>query len=560
MGLNCSIECKNVEIISYYSKKPSQRFPFGVFELSLFHINHGMENRKVRLRYAPSPTGPQHIGGIRTALYSYLFAKKHGGDFLLRIEDTDQTRYVEGAEAYILAALKWSGIQIDEGVGVGGKFAPYRQSERKELGIYRTYSEQLLKDGYAYYAFDTAEELEKMRQSAVATNGKIPQYDSVTRMQMRNSLSLSAETLQDLLKSGVPYVVRLKVPQDETIRFTDLIRGEVSVHSSQLDDKVLLKSDGMPTYHLAHIVDDFLMEISHAVRGEEWLPSAPAHILIYRYLGLESKMPQYAHLPLLLKPDGNGKLSKRDGDRLGFPTFPLTWVDPQTQEISQGYRERGYLPEAFINMLALLGWNPGTEQEIFTMQELIAAFSFERVSKSGARFDPEKTKWFNQQFLRKKDSGELADLLMIELNKHGIEAGHEYADKVCRLMKEKIYFISDIPEQAAWLFSEPEKYDLAAVKKKWQSDFPAFMDDLIARFETLEPFDSLQTEACFKETAEKRQLNPGSFMQLFRICLSGLSGGPALFEIAEVLGKEKVNQRLRCAMAYFPQFLESKEV
>lgn len=518
-----------------------------------------MDSKKIRLRYAPSPTGPQHIGGIRTALYSFLFAKRHGGDFLLRIEDTDQTRFVEGAEDYIIEALNWCGIKIDEGVSVGGKFSPYRQSERKELGIYSKYAQQLVESGNAYYAFDTAEELEQMRQSATATNGKIAQYDAVTRLQMKNSLSMSADEVKIAMESGKPFVIRLKVPSDETIIFKDLIRGVVSVHSSQLDDKVLLKSDGMPTYHLAHIVDDYLMEISHAVRGEEWLPSAPAHILIYRYLGLEKVMPQYAHLPLLLKPDGNGKLSKRDGDRLGFPTFPLTWIDPKTQEVSQGYRERGYVPEAFINMLALLGWNPGTEQEIFSMDELIAAFSFERVSKGGARFDPEKTKWFNQQFLRMKSNRELGKLLIEELQKHSIHSTEEYAEKVCKLMKEKIYFISDIPEQAAWLFSEPVNYDLAAVKKKWSADFPIFIDALIKNYEGTEPFDAVTTEAVFKSSAEQLQMNAGQFMQLFRICLSGLSGGPALFEIAEVLGKEKVIKRLHFSLEHFSKSIEVKE-
>lgn len=522
-------------------------------------IKEGMENKRVRLRYAPSPTGPQHIGGIRTALYSYLFAKKHGGDFLLRIEDTDQTRFVEGAEAYIIESLAWCGIEVDEGVDVGGKFAPYRQSERKALGIYKIYSDQMLAAGHAYYAFDTAEDLENMRQSAAATNGKIPQYDAVNRMQMKNALSLAEDEVKKLLETGVPYVIRLKIPQDETIKFTDLIRGEVSVHSSQLDDKVLIKSDGMPTYHFAHIVDDYLMEISHAVRGEEWLPSAPAHILIYRFLGLEAAMPRYAHLPLLLRPDGNGKLSKRDGDRLGFPTFPLTWTDPKTGEVSQGYRERGYLPDAFINMLAFLGWNPGTEQEIFSMDELIAAFSFERVSKSGARFDPEKTKWFNQEFLRRKDEKALGALLIPELKKNNISSTIEYAEKVCKLMKEKIHFITDILEQAPWLFAEPEKYDLAAVKKKWNDNFPVFVKALMSTYKTLENFDMQSTEAAFKETAESLQMNAGSFMQLFRICLSGMSGGPALFEIAEVLGKEKVLERLEYALAYLPQQIESKE-
>src|SRR5690606_34484939 len=354
--------------------------------------------RRVRTRFAPSPTGPLHMGGVRTALYAYLFAKKNGGDFLLRIEDTDQNRFVPGAEDYIIEALRWCGIHIDEGVSVGGPHAPYRQSERKEN--YRQYALQLIESGHAYYAFDTAEELEQQRKSAEEKKQTFA-YGSATRMNLKNSLTLSADEPQKLLDDDVPHVIRLKVPADETIVFTDLIRGEVRFNSSLVDDKVLLKSDGMPTYHLAHIVDDYQMEITHAIRGEEWLPSAPAHILTYQYLNWKDKMPQYAHLPLLLKPDGKGKLSKRDGDRLGFPVFPLEWKDPFSGEISSGYREKGYYHEAFINMLAMLGWNPGTEQELFTMDELVQAFSFDHVHKAGARFDPEKAVWYNAQWLQR---------------------------------------------------------------------------------------------------------------------------------------------------------------
>src|ERR1019366_930677 len=369
-----------------------------------------MENKRVRLRFAPSPTGGLHMGGVRTALFSYLFAKKHKGDFILRIEDTDQTRYVKGAEEYIIESLKWCGIEPNEGVGFGdGPHKPYRQSERKESGIYKKYADQLIAGGHAYYAFDTPEELDAMRKRLEAAKVAAPQYNSVTRQNMRNSLTLSEDEVKKLMDANTPFVVRLKVPRNEEIRFHDIIRGWVVVNSTQVDDKVLLKSDGMPTYHLAHIVDDIEMKISHAVRGEEWLPSAPAHILIYRYLNCEDKMPLFALLLLILKPDGNGKLSKRD--KSGIPMFPLNWYDNRTGESYTGYRQIGFFPEAFVNMLAMLGWNPGTTQEIFSMEELIEAFSFERVNKSGAKFDPEKTKWFNQQYLKKKNNDELANII-----------------------------------------------------------------------------------------------------------------------------------------------------
>ncbi|MHB8403234.1 MAG: glutamate--tRNA ligase, partial [Bacteroidia bacterium] len=395
-----------------------------------------MSNSRVRLRFAPSPTGGLHMGGVRTALFSYLFAKKHGGDFILRIEDTDQTRYVKGAEEYIINSLKWCGIEPNEGVGFGdGPYAPYRQSERKELGIYKKYADKLIASGHAYYAFDTAEELDEMRKRLEAAKVVAPQYNAVSRQNMRNATTLSEDEVKKLLAEGTPYVVRLKVPRNEEIRFNDIIRGWVVVNSSQVDDKVLLKSDGMPTYHLAHIVDDIEMKISHAVRGEEWLPSAPAHILIYRYLGLEEQMPKLAHLPLILKPDGNGKLSKRD--KSGIPMFPLNWYDERTKESYAGYREHGFFPEAFINMLAMLGWNAGNNQEIYSKEELINLFSFERVNKAGAKFDPEKTKWFNQQYLRKKSDEELAELFMPILKEHNITVEKSFAVGFCKLIKEK---------------------------------------------------------------------------------------------------------------------------
>ena len=413
--------------------------------------------KRVRVRFAPSPTGGLHMGGVRTALFNYLFAKKHGGDFILRIEDTDQTRFVEGAEQYIVDALKWCGIEPNEGVGFGdGPHKPYRQSERKELGVYKKYAEQLIASGNAYYAFDTAEELEEMRKRMEAAKVTAWQYNSVTRQNLKNSLTLSENEVNKLLADGAKYVVRLKVPRNEDIRFHDIIRGWVTVNSSQVDDKVLLKSDGMPTYHLAHIVDDIEMKISHAVRGEEWLPSAPAHILIYRYLGLENEMPKLAHLPLILNPDGNGKISKREAR---FPVFPLSWKDPREAQPYVGYKESGYYPEAFINILALLGWNPGNNEELFTVAELANLFDFERVNKSGAKFDPEKAKWFNQQYLRKKTDAELAEAFTPTLKEKGIDRSPEFIINFCKLVKEKVQFVHEFWEQGKYVFEAPTAYD-----------------------------------------------------------------------------------------------------
>lgn len=537
-----------------------------------------MQNKKIRLRFAPSPTGPLHIGGVRTALYSYLFAKKHNGDFILRIEDTDQNRFVPGAEEYIIESLKWCGITPNEGVGFGeGKHAPYRQSERKDM--YRKYAEQLVASGYAYYAFDTAEELDAERKKAESAGGAFS-YDANTRKLLKNSLMLSKEEVQQKIAAGEHCVIRLKTPEQEEIKFTDLIRGEVSFHSSIVDDKVLLKSDGMPTYHLAHIVDDVLMEITHAVRGEEWLSSAPAHILIYRYLGWEEKMPLYAHLPLLLKPAGSGKLSKRDGDKLGFPVFPLEWKDPVSGEISSGYREKGYFPEAFVNMLALLGWNSGTEQEIFSMEEMIQAFSFEHIHKAGARFDPEKTKWFNQQYLHKKNELELANFIwerqtfyhnnilgkrpLFELffpdttSKEQAEKelkgynnnNFQYLVKVCSLMKEKATFPDDIIIQGTYFFYPPETYDIEIINKKWNDNSKKFFEMLFENFSKISSFTKTEIDACIKQTAAQLGIKSGEVMQLLRVLISGKGSGVDLLGILELLGRDEVCERLKKGMVF----------
>lgn len=500
------------------------------------------------------------MGGVRTALYNYLFAKKNNGDFLLRIEDTDQNRFVPGAEAYIIESLKWCGIIPDEGVGFGdGPHAPYRQSERKEM--YRQYAEQLIKDGFAYYAFDTSEDLEEMRKKMEAAKSSFS-YNGITRQNLLNSLTLSEDEVEKRLKSEDAYVIRLKVPRNEEVRVKDIIRGWVVVHTSQMDDKVLFKSDGMPTYHLANVVDDYLMKITHVIRGEEWLPSAPSHVLLYRYLGWENVMPEFAHLPLLLKPDGNGKLSKRDGDRLGFPVFPLNWEDPETKEKSSGYREKGYFPEAFVNMLVLLGWHPSGNQELFTMEELIQDFSLERVSKSGAKFDPEKTKWFNQQYLRQHSDDDLATIFSEDLKQKAKTAffnsidknvnpnfnfligNNTYVKEAVRLTKEKAHFANEFWELSSFFFVKPEEYDQAVVAKRWNENAKTFFNTLIDNYKPMPSFDHTEAEAMFKQTAEQLGVKSGEVMQLFRVLLSGLAGGPVLFEMAALLGKEEVIVRL----------------
>jgi glutamyl-tRNA synthetase len=490
----------------------------------------------VRVRFAPSPTGPLHMGGVRTALYNYLFAKHHKGTFIIRIEDTDQTRFVPGAQEYILDSLNWCGITPDEGPGIGGEYGPYIQSERKAM--YRPYAEQLVAEDKAYYAFDTAEELDAVRDQAKQMGMPNWQYNSVTRSSMKNSLTLSADEVQRRLDAGEPYVIRMKMPRNQDVRFEDIIRGWVVVNTNNLDDKVLFKSDGMPTYHLANIVDDHLMKITHVIRGEEWLPSAPLHVLLYDAFGWEA--PKMAHLPLLLRPDGNGKLSKRDGDRLGFPVFPANWTTSEG-ELYSGYRENGYFAGAFINMLAFLGWNPGTTQEIFSMQELIDAFTLERVGKAGAKFDPDKTKWFQQQYLKHTDDVVLADLLMQEFT---IDAPKERVISFCKLMKERATFLRDMMSEGAYLFDAPETYDEQTVSKKWKDDSAALMAEWKEILAGLSAFDAPSIEGAFKSFLETKGLGIGAVLPLFRLLMTGVGMGPSMFEITAFLGKEESLTRM----------------
>jgi len=498
-----------------------------------------MSSSNIRVRFAPSPTGPLHIGGVRTALYNYLFARKNGGKFILRIEDTDQTRFVPGAEEYIVEAFKWCGIEFDEGVTKGGPFGPYKQSERKEM--YRQYAGQLVTSGNAYYAFDTAEELSAKRTFFEAEKRTFT-YNAAERQSMRNSLTLSEEETKKLIDSGTPYVVRFKMPDDEVVVMNDMIRGKVEVNTKVLDDKVLFKGDGMPTYHLANIIDDHLMEISHVIRGEEWLPSLPLHVLLYRAFGWDE--PQFAHLPLLLKPDGNGKLSKRDGDRLGFPVFPLQWKDPKTGDVSSGYREDGYFPEAFINMLALLGWNPGDEREIFSLEELADAFSIERVGKSGAKFDAEKAKWFNHQYLIKKDNSQLAKAFMPILVEKGITTNKEFLTKVVSLVKERATFVNDLWEQSSFFFVAPDDYDAKAVKKRWKAASFEQMNEVKELLAETEPFTTEHTEEVVKKWIEEKEYGMGAVMNAFRLLIVGALKGPHLFDIIALIGKEETLKRL----------------
>lgn len=501
---------------------------------------------KVRVRFAPSPTGPLHIGGVRTALFNYLFAKKHGGDFLLRIEDTDQTRYVDGAEKYIVEALEWCGLSIDEGVTKGGEFGPYRQSERKEL--YKQYAMSLITDGKAYFAFDTPEEIDQMREKLKAAGSSNQQYGIHNRMEMKNSLSLSGEEVQKRISSGENYVIRIKMPKNETIVVTDLIRGEVKFDTNVLDDKVLFKSDGMPTYHLANIVDDHLMKISHVIRGEEWLPSLPLHKLLYQYFGWEDSMPQFAHLPLLLKPNGKGKLSKRDGDKGGFPVFPLQWTDPKSGDISSGYRESGYFNDAFINMMALLGWNPGTEQEIFSMEELIQAFDIAKVGKAGAKFDPEKAKWFNHQYLQKKSDEDLTKRYQEVLKSKGIKATDEFVQQVVAQIKERANFVTDFWDQSHFFFEAPTEYDAKMVKKRWKEDTSEHMKKLSCVLKNVAPFTSENTEKTVKKWLEASNLGMGQVMTAFRLAVVGAGKGPHMFDIIELIGKDETMKRIELAV------------
>lgn len=504
-------------------------------------------SREVRVRFAPSPTGALHIGGVRTALYNYLFAKKNGGKFLLRIEDTDQTRFVPGAEEYIKDALDWLGISPDESPWSPGECGPYRQSERKEM--YKQYAMDLLEKGHAYYAFDTTEELDAMRERLTAARVVTPQYNSITRMQMKNSLTLPADEVKARLASGEPYVIRVKIPRKEEVRLQDKIRGWVMVHSSTLDDKVLMKSDGMPTYHLANIVDDHLMDITHVIRGEEWLPSAPLHVLLYRYLGWEDTMPEFAHLPLLLKPDGNGKLSKRDAEKHGFPLFPLNWTDPVSGQVADGFKEQGYLPDAFLNFLAFLGWNPGDHRELFTLDELVEAFSIERIGKSGTKFDINKAKWYNEQYLRRKPDGELAAYLLADLAKESISISQDKAEKIAALMKERATFPADLWKEGRFMLFAPERFDEVVAEKKWNQDAVSVLTTYKDKLQGLS--GDLHAEAAkhlLNEAADENQVKLGKIMQAVRLAVTGVGAGPDLMQVFEILGKEELIKRISFAL------------
>ncbi|MDE5970525.1 MAG: glutamate--tRNA ligase [Muribaculaceae bacterium] len=501
-----------------------------------------MMNRPVRVRFAPSPTGPLHIGGVRTALYNYLFARQHNGTMILRIEDTDSQRFVPGAEDYINEALAWLGIGIDEGVREGGKYGPYKQSERRD--IYREHVKQLLDAGKAYIAFDTPAELEAARNSSPNF-----QYDASTRMSMRNSLTMPADEVKRLIDEGTPYVVRFLIEPGRDVEVNDLIRGKVVINSSILDDKVLYKSaDDLPTYHLANIVDDHLMEVTHVIRGEEWLPSAPLHVLLYEAFGWRDTMPEFVHLPLLLKPDGKGKLSKRDGDRLGFPVFPLEWHDPKSGDISSGYRESGYLPEAVVNFLALLGWNPGDDTEIMSMDELISKFSLEHCSRAGAKFAFEKGKWFNHTYLQNMDDATLAEKFKPVLREHGVDPdkySDEFLTKVVSLVKGRINFVNDLWDQTSYFFVEPEEYEAKSVKKRWTPDMPGHMENLIKVLESIDDFSSAAAEPVVIGWIEKNNLHMGNVMNAFRLTVVGKCVGPHMFDITELLGKEETIRRIR---------------
>ncbi len=511
--------------------------------------------KPVRVRFAPSPTGPLHLGGIRTALYNYLLAKKTGGTFIIRIEDTDQNRFVPGAEDYIFEALGWCGMMNDEGPNVGRPYAPYRQSERKAM--YKQYAEQLVTAGYAYYAFDTTQDLEEMRERMKNNGVPNPQYNAATREYMKNSVVLPADEVKARMDRGEPCVVRIKMPRKEEVKVHDLVRGWVVFHSSQLDDKVLFKSDGMPTYHLANVVDDYLMKITHVIRGEEWLPSAPLHVLLYRYLGWEDVMPQFAHLPLILRPDGNGKLSKRDGDRLGFPTFPINWTDPETGEKSIGFRERGFFPEPFVNMLALLGWHPSDNKEIFTMDELIKTFTIEKVGKAGARFDFEKAKWINQNYIKHLPDETLATEFKKILTEKNITAGDEYIKLVCHLLKERIAFVSNLWDMGFYYFRKPleSEYDESVVKKKWAPEKAVYFEKLISVLKSATAFDTASVDKLLHDFATDNNFSTGDLMPLLRIMTAGIKIGPGVHEIVSALGADEAAERIVIAIPVFNKML-----
>lgn len=498
-------------------------------------------DNQVRVRFAPSPTGGLHLGGVRTVLFNYLFAKQSGGRFILRIEDTDQARFVSGAEEYIQECLTWCGLEPDESPQKGGDYGPYRQSERKDS--YRQYAEKLVDDGYAYYAFDTPDELDEQRK--LTPNFR---YSHENRSQLKNSLSLDAAEVQRLIADGMPYVIRIKIPVDETIGFQDLIRGQVNFETSLVDDKVLLKADGMPTYHLAVVVDDYLMKISHAFRGEEWLPSAPVHLLLWEYLGWKTAMPQWAHLPLILKPDGNGKLSKRDGDRLGFPVYAMNWQDPKSGEITPGFRELGFLPEAFVNMLAVLGWHDGSDQELFSVQEMVDKFAISRISKSGAKFDFEKAKWFNQEWIKRMDNKALLPLIQDLLLSRNVHAEPDYISAVLEMVKDRLIVIPDFWAQAAFFFQAPKAYDVEGIKKKWSDEKTAFFNQIIPQLDSFAPWHSAELEHFYKLAIEASGMKLGELMLPFRVMLVGGKFGPHVFDIAAQLGREETIKRMKSGL------------
>jgi glutamyl-tRNA synthetase len=501
-------------------------------------------SKPIRVRFAPSPTGPLHIGGVRTALFNYLFARKNNGTFILRIEDTDQSRLVPGAEEYINESLEWLGLIPDEGVKQGGDYGPYKQSERKD--IYRSYADQLIQMGWAYYAFDTPEELEKLRTEYEAVK-KIFSYDVHTRLKLNNSLHLGQEKTSQLIESGASYVIRFKMPENQEVKAEDLIRGTVRFNTYTLDDKIIFKSDGLPTYHLAFVIDDYLMKISHVIRGEEWLPSLPLHVMLYKAFGWEDVMPGFAHLPLILKPSGKGKLSKRNGDKDGFPVVPLEWKSPEGER-SSGYRESGYFPETVINLLALLGWNPGTDKEIFSLKELIQAFSLERVNKAGARFDPEKAKWFNQQYLQMKSNDELTEEFIKILRQKGIEREFSFITKIVIQIKERARFIADFWEESSFYFQAPERYEETARKKFWKEDTPSIVSDCLEVLNTIEPFTSVNIESKIKTHIESKELGFGRVMNPLRLAIVGAARGPHLFDIMEMIGKNETIRRIKKAL------------
>lgn len=501
-----------------------------------------MSERKVRVRFAPSPTGALHIGGVRTALYNYLFARQHGGELVFRIEDTDSHRFVKGAEEYILESFRWLGIKFDEGVSFGGEHGPYRQSERRD--IYKQYVKQLLDNGNAYIAFDTPEELE-----AKHTEIHNFQYDAHTRLQMRNSLTLSKEEVDKLIEDGVQYTVRFKIEPGIDVHINDMIRGDVVIKSDIIDDKVLYKSaDELPTYHLANIVDDHLMEITHVIRGEEWLPSAPLHVLLYRAFGWEETMPRFAHLPLLLKPEGKGKLSKRDGDRLGFPVFPLEWHDPKTGEVSSGYRENGYFPEAVVNFLALLGWNPGTEQEMFSLDELVKVFDISRCSKAGAKFDYQKGIWFNHEYILRKSDDEIAALFAPIVANNGVDESIERITEVVHMMKDRVNFVNELWPLCSFFFIQPSEYDEKTIKKRWKEYSAQQMTELAEVIEGINDFSVENQESVVMKWVEEKEYKLGDVMNAFRLTLVGIGKGPGMFDISAFLGKEETLKRLRKAI------------